>query len=238
MRRVLSIAGLFVLGVAGQYVLWVKSPLDVPLGAESAIAVMGGLRSLASEIVWFRAGRMQREGHYVELQQLASTLTRLEPHESEVWSYAAWNLAYNISVMMPTYEDRWRWVHAAMKLLRDEGLRLNPKAAALYRELAWLFELKMGTKIDPASPIYREKWRQIVRDVERRDAWKELGMDRDTMREVEAKYGIDEWTHPMASAIYWADRGLACAGREDAAFLREIIRQSKFIYRQTVNMIK
>ena len=238
MKRIVLIVFLFLLGGLGQYVLWATSPLEVPLGAESVTAVLGGFRSLAAETVWFRAGRLQREGHYVELAQLASTLTALEPHEPEVWSYAAWNLAYNISVMMPTYEDRWRWVLASMKLLRDEGIRLNPKSPALYRELAWLFELKMGTKIDPASGIYRTKWHEIVTEVASREAWDELRMDPALMQEVEQTYRMDDWADPMTSAVYWAHLGLKYAGKEDAAFLREIIKQSKIIHMTNRNMVK
>ena len=65
--------------------------------------------------------RLQDEGRYVELAQLATVLTRMEPHTPEVWSHAAWNLAYNVSVMMPTPADRWRWVEAGIRLLRDCG---------------------------------------------------------------------------------------------------------------------
>ena len=94
--------------------------------ADLVIAGLGGFRGIIAEVVWFRADRLQDEGRYSEMAQLATILTSLEPHTPEVWAYAAWNLAYNISVMMPTAEDRWRWVEAGLKLLRDDGLRLNP----------------------------------------------------------------------------------------------------------------
>ena len=71
------------------------------------LAALGGVRSIAAEVVWFRADRLQEEGRYVELAQLAETLAFLEPHTPEVWSYAAWNLAYNVSAMMPTAADRF-----------------------------------------------------------------------------------------------------------------------------------
>ena len=172
--RALAFALLAAAAVAGQLALRSRRPPSAPALAEGALAAMGGLRSIAAEIVWFRADRLQEEGRYVELAQLASALALMEPHTPEVWSYAAWNLAYNVSVMMATHEDRWRWVEAAMRLLRDEGLRLNPRSPELYRELAWLFELKIGTSIDDASLLYREKWREIVEDVRARGAWREL----------------------------------------------------------------
>ena len=193
--------------------------------AEGALAALGGLRSIVAEVVWFRADRLQEEGRYVELAQLASALTLMEPHTPEVWSYAAWNLAYNVSVMMATHEDRWRWVEAGIRLLRDEGLRLNPKSSELCRELAWMFELKIGAHIDDASPLYRQKWREIVEDVRSRNAWQELGMDPRAMSAIEKATGFDDWTDPQLSAIYWAARG-GC---------RDIIEQAAILYRRSHN---
>ena len=219
-----------VLTVAAQFFLRSNSPLSVPVAAEGILAAIGGLRSMVSEAVWMRAGRLQREGKYVELAQLASTLTHLEPHEPEVWSFAAWNLSYNICAMMPTEEDRWRWVLAGMKLLRDEGLKLNPGSAAICRELALLFEIKFIPKVDHAYKTYRAQWKLIVEDVSRRDAWEELSMDRGTMGEIEKKYGIKDWTSPFASAIYWSSVGLHSADKREKAMLEEILRQSVVLY--------
>lgn len=239
MKRVCLIVLLFALGVAGQFLLAARRPVKSPVLAESALAALGGFRSLAAEAVWFRADRLQRDGRYVELAQLASTLCFLEPHTPEVWSYAAWNLAYNISVMMPTEADRWRWVKAAIHLLRDEGLKLNPDEVELYRELAWMFQLKIGADLDSAAPLYRREWKAVVEDVIRRDAWRELAMDPVSRDEVARRYGITDWTDAFASAIYWADRGLACATEKtDIAFLNEIVRQSVVSLRKSANMVK
>ncbi|MBO7483347.1 MAG: hypothetical protein J6U17_05640 [Kiritimatiellae bacterium] len=230
MKKIAIIAALLLLGAAGQTLLALRRPVSSPLAAEGVMAALGGFRSLAAEAVWFRAEALQEEGRYVELAQLAKTLSLLEPHTPEVWSYAAWNLAYNISVMMPTLEDRWRWVHAGLRLLRDEGLRLNPDSAELHRELAWMFEVKIGADIDEAAPIYREKWREIVADVASRGAWGEIAMDPAGMEELAKLFGISDWTSPQASAIYWASRGLARSpSPSDAAFLRNILRHSLWI---------
>ena len=227
-------AFLALLSVGLQFALRAARPASAPAMTEGALAAFGGIRSIVAEVVWFRADRLQDEGRYVELAQLASTLSYLEPHTPEVWSYAAWNLAYNISIMMPTYEDRWRWVYAAICLVRDKGLVLNPTESELYRELAWLFELKLGTNLDVAAPVYREKWREMVEDVARRSAWEELRMDRRVMDEVAKSYGMSDIADPMFSAVYWAHIGrVVSKKKEDLAFLNEIIRQSRAIYRRS-----
>lgn len=198
-----------------------------PALAESAFAALGGVRSIIAEIVWFRADRLQEEGRYVELRQLAETLAFLEPHTPEIWSYAAWNLAYNISIMMPTDEDRWRWVEAAIRLLRDQGLKYNPSSREICRELAWLFELKLGGKLDDASPLYREKWRIIMEDIIARDAWEEIGMKRDKMLEIEQITGFKDWRDPMMSAMYYAYIGR----------IADIFNQARTIYSRSHNML-
>ena len=219
----LAVVPLLCLFAGGQWLLRASRPASAPVLAEGAFAAIGGLRSIAAEIVWFRADRLQEEGRYVELAQLASALTFMEPHTPEVWSYAAWNLAYNVSVMMATHEDRWRWVHAGLKLLRDEGLALNPRSAELCRELGWLFELKIGADIDSAAPVYRRKWKEIVEDVRRRGAWEELRMDPVEMARIEQMTGFDDWTNPQLSAIYWGLKGNC----------RDIVQQAAILYRKS-----
>lgn len=228
------------LSVAGQFALREKRLASSPALAESAFAALGGLRAIAAEVIWFRADRLQEQGRYVELAQLASMLAAMEPRTPEVWSYAAWNLAYNVSVMMPTPQDRWRWVHAGLKLLRDEGLKLNPTEPELYRELAWMFELKIGTNIDTASAFYREKWKEIVGDVASRGAWHELSMDKRKMERLEEKTSFTDWTDPQLSAIYWALEGMRFSRnlREKKSFM-EITKQAAIIYAKNhQNLVK
>ena len=213
---------LLALSIGGQFWLRANRPVSAPPLAEGAFAALGGLRSIAAEIIWFRADRLQEEGRFVELSQLAHMLTLMEPHTPEVWSYASWNLAYNISIMMPTYEDRWRWVEAGLKLLRDDALKYNPDSPEILRELAWMFELKLGANIDSAASIYREKWKAIVEDVKARDAWEaELKMSPAKMAAIERATGFTDWTNPQLSAMYWAAQGNC----------RDIFNQAVIIYR-------
>lgn len=232
MKRIATIAVLVFLAVAGQVALVSARPLKSPVLEEGILSAFGGLRSIAAEIIWFRADRLQEEGRYVELAQLAHALAMAEPHTPEIWSYAAWNLAYNVSVMMATNEDRWRWVKAALVLLRDEGLRLNPGSAELHREISWLFELKIGGDTDDASSVYRKCWREIVEDVESRGAWSELGMEPMLMTEIEQTFDVTDRADPQYSALYWAYKGLKSAKGYDVHMLAEIVRQSCIIYRR------
>ena len=230
MRRLWPSVGVAALLLACGFGAWRLQPRTATAGetqSEMIVAGLGGFRGLIAEVVWFRADRLQEEGRYAELAQLATTLTMLEPHTPDVWAYAAWNLAYNVSVMMPDAPERWRWVEAGIRLLRDDGLRLNPAEPALYRELAWMFLVKVGGSIDSAAPYYADQWRRQVAAVRAAGAWEKLKLDPARMKAVEAEYGALDWTHPFASALYWAHAGLGCVRRpEDRRELRQIAWQA------------
>ncbi len=195
--------------------------------AEMIVAGLGGFRGIAAEVVWFRADRLQDEGRYAELAQLATWLTFLEPHTPEVWAFTAWNLAYNVSVMMPTHADRWRWVEAGLKLLRDDGLRLNPGDPVLYKELAWMFLLKLGGTLDEAGDYYRQEWKDMVAAAQKAGGWAALGLDKAKMEAVDAKYGKQDWFNPYACALYWAVQGLETVKKSDQrAELRQVLYQA------------
>ena len=194
--------------------------------AEMIVAGLGGFRGLAAEVIWFRADRLQDEGRYGELAQLATWLTFLEPHTPEVWAYSAWNLAYNVSVMMPTPADRWRWVEAGIRLLRDDGLRLNPSDPVLYKELAWLFLMKLGGDLDNASAFYRGEWKKTVQAVVASDRWSDIAMKKECIERLEAVYGHQDWTDPLASALYWGYQGLVLAKGPIRYELRQILFQT------------
>lgn len=203
-----------------------RTPAPSP-AAEMIVAGLGGFRGIASEVVWFRADRLQNEGRYGELAQLATWLTYLEPHTPEVWAYTAWNLAYNVSVMMQTPEDRWRWVQAGLRLLRDDGLSFNPANPELYRELAWLFLFKMGSGLDKAGDFYKAEWKKQIEAARASGDWTSLKMEPAKMKAVDDAYGAQDWNHPYASALYWAREGAALATNiEHRHELRRIIYQT------------
>lgn len=232
----LSVAGLFAIGVCGQVALARSRADGLPAMGESVAGALGGFRSLAAEFVWYRAERLESAGRYGELVQLASLLTWLEPHDAGVWTYASWNMAYNISRRMPRLEDRWRWVRAGIDLIRDEGLRWNPGDPDICRELALMFETKIGVDAnDAAAALYRAEWRRIVEDVAARGAWTEIGLDVARKAGIERRYGVTDWTNPQAYALYWAELGLEKADDRQRPWLNEIRRQSLVLYSRSAS---
>lgn len=135
-----------------------------PLVTFTTVA-LGGFRGILADLLWLRAARLQQEGQYFELVQLADWITKLEPRFTSVWAYHGWNLAYNISVLFDAPEDRWRWVRHGISLLRDEGLKYNPGEPRLLFELGWMFQHKIAASIDQAHAYYKQAWAAEMADL-------------------------------------------------------------------------
>lgn len=214
---------------------------------EFTTVALGGFRGLIANALWIRASDLQLEGKYFEMVQLADWITKLEPTFVQVWLHQAWNMTYNISVKFNDAGDRWRWVQKGIELLRDEGLRYNPREALIYRELAWFFQHKMGQSLDDAHMIYKDAWAREMHALfgSGRPDYEELlnpktdsakhrvetlrtkyKMDPRIMKEVDDIYGPLEWRLPEAHAIYWATVGLKESRKKDLITLRRVIYQS------------
>lgn len=116
---------------------------------------LGTFRALAIDWAAIRAERLKQEGKHYEALQLHQTICALAPQFPKLWGYAAWNMAYNISVTQYTPEARWQWVQNGIKILRDEGLKYNPKSVTLYKELVWIYWHKIGDYLDDEHMNYK-----------------------------------------------------------------------------------
>jgi hypothetical protein len=195
---------------------------EVPPALTFVMAGLGGFRGVAAEVLWFRANRLQDEGRFLELVQLAGWITMLDPHAAEAWVYNAWNLTYNVSIMMGRAEDRLRWVANGIALLRDESLRFNPREARLYRELAWFYQNKVGDTLDNAHLTYKFHLAETLAPCvnpdgtvrltpESRARLAELRLDPERMAALEKRFGVFDWRLADAHAVYWATQGLEYA---------------------------
>ncbi len=135
-----------------------NTPLEnAPPALAFATVAMGAFRGLVVDVLWMRADALKEKGQFFDAKQLADWITVLQPRFDSVWEFQAWNMAYNISVAVPASqpEERWRWVRNGYELIRDKGLVINPKSIKLYRQLAWIFQHKMGGVTDDAHQYYK-----------------------------------------------------------------------------------
>ncbi len=123
-----------------------------------AVQAFGAFRGLLTNIAFIRAEQYKSEGKFYDAMQLASWITKLQPRFIAVWEFMSWNMSWNISVTTYTPEERWNWVYNGAKLLRDEGLRYNPRAVNMYRQLSWIFGNKMSESVDEYHLSYKRNW--------------------------------------------------------------------------------
>jgi len=172
-------AGLAALAVAG----WVQTAMETQREALKLVTVTadesivkhpktallqiapGGLRAPFLNYLWIRSQQLKQEGKLFDAKQLRDMICDLMPHSSGVWIFHAWDMAWNISVMTHTPQERWMWVHNGMRLLRDKGLYYNPDDIVIYRELAWIFFSKMGRYMDQMHLTYKRRWAGLMQHV-------------------------------------------------------------------------
>ncbi len=127
---------------------------------------LGSFKGIAVNALWYRIEMEKRAGRYAEANTLAEMVTDLQPRFPQVWSFHAWNLAYNISVATYTPQERWDWINKGIHLLREEGIRYNPRAVRLYRELAWTLFHKVGQYTDDMNWYYKaevaREWQEVL----------------------------------------------------------------------------
>jgi hypothetical protein len=142
-----------------------NEPLEnAPPSLAFATVAMGAFRGLIVDILWIRADALKEKGQFFDARQLAEWIVTLQPRFSRVWAFQAWNMAYNLSVTIPASEpeQRWRWVKNGYELLRDKGIPLNPTDISLYRELALIFQHKIGGITDDAHKYYKLQLAQAM----------------------------------------------------------------------------
>ncbi len=127
-------------------------PPQVALGV-----AMGAFRGLFVNILWIRANELKEQGKFHEAIELSRAITKLQPRFPQVWAFHAWNMAYNISVTTQTPEERYQWVMAGIRLLRDEGLAANPRNMLIHKELGWIYLHKIAGYTDDANQYYKRK---------------------------------------------------------------------------------
>lgn len=158
---------------------------------------MGAFRGIFVNYLWMRANTLKEEGKYYEAIDLAKTITRLQPRFPKVWAFHAWNLAYNISVVTQTPQERWNWVQAGIRLLRDQGIPANDNDLLLHKELAWIYLHKIQGYMDDAQRYYKAQLAREWTIVMGKPPTRPLGgMDTDAAKRLY----VDRWIRPIADA--------------------------------------
>jgi len=137
-----------------------NAPPIVALGT-----AIGALRGLVVDYLWIRLNLMQNGGMYYDMLEDARLITKLQPRFPQVWIFHGHNMAYNVSVLTSTQEERWDWVKKGIDLVRNEGLRYNPEEVLLYKDLAFWLGHKVDGVSDDAHPYYKRQFAKEWHDL-------------------------------------------------------------------------
>src|SRR5688572_8391741 len=157
---------------------------------------IGALRGLVVDYLWLKANAMKEKGLFYEAMADADLITKLQPRFAQVWSFHGHNMTYNISVATHTQQERWEWVNAGIRLVRNEGLRYNPNDMLLHRELAFWLGHKIEGVSDDAHLYYKREfcreWHMLLgqppEDTAEHLAWiKEIADAPETLMAAERK---------------------------------------------------
>jgi hypothetical protein len=126
---------------------------------EAAMLTMlpGGLRAPFVSYQWIRSQQLMQDGRYFDAFQRADWICAMQPKFPAVWDFQAWNMAWNISVMSRTPDERYKWINNGIELLRDRGIPTNPKSLMLYKQLTWIYYSKIGTNTDEYHRYYKQR---------------------------------------------------------------------------------
>src|SRR6266478_1451994 len=157
-NRIMIIYGLAILGlfvVMVPYTMWLdrektrKDLGEATIGQVDTgsfmlkLALLGGARGVAANVLWTRAEELKREQDWDQLKATVDLITKLQPHFLSVWTYQGWNLAYNVSVEWDAPEDKYEWIKKGVKFLQD-GVKKNVKSPDLIWDTAWTYYHKIG----------------------------------------------------------------------------------------------
>ena len=214
-----------------------------PLVVFTTVA-MGSFRGLVADLLWLRAGALKDKGSYYEQVQLARWIVDLQPTFSGATVYLAWNMAYNISVTCSDFADRWRWVNEGITLIRDKAIEYNPEDYQLYKELAWIFQHKIGNVMDDANLYYKNQLAlQMAAIFGNKPDWKMMAAAPAGKAAFLAAYPADHrlWTAAAEAGIQDYD-ALYAAFKQSApdlpAELGKVLAKDKKLYDALLNYLR
>jgi hypothetical protein len=129
-------------------------PTQMPQAAAAA-AALGGFRGIAVDILWLQADAMINERQFYQLKTYYELVALLQPNFPSVWTYNAWNMAYNISAEWTSQEEKWLWVKQGVEFAKS-GLKYNSDSEDLNFYVGFLYYHKVAKNDFYAKKLQQE----------------------------------------------------------------------------------
>lgn len=162
----LSIVGLYVCIIAlkplleskaDTYRLSQKSLGNVDPVSGTAQLVFTGFRGVAVTFLWHEAIELKRQQRWFEIRPVLESITLLQPHFINPWTFQAWNMAYNIAAEWESVNDKYYWIRQGIDFMKNAN-QLNADVSDLQWYTGWLYYNRFG--MSDEKMYLREKFRQ------------------------------------------------------------------------------
>ena len=110
---------------------------------EAGFLALGGFRGILADVLWVRAIAQQDAGRYYELKLICDMIQDLQPTFTNIHSFQAHNMAYNLAAKAEACEDKWYWMRSGIEVL-EKGLERNRHNYALWNELGFTYMDRLG----------------------------------------------------------------------------------------------
>ena len=99
-------------------------------------ALVLGFRKLVGDMLWLKVDQYWHMGLYQRMLPMMETVVLLDPHFIEAYALGAWHLAYNVTVVFPSADEKQKYISAGISFL-EKGLKNNPRSSKLYAEMGY-----------------------------------------------------------------------------------------------------
>jgi tetratricopeptide (TPR) repeat protein len=134
-----QLAGQSKLSLIESGIEWANPDVSANVGA-----LVLGFRKLVADMCWLKVDEYWHRGLFQRMLPMMETVTMLDPHFIEAYALGAWHLAYNVTVMFHSAEDRQKYIDQGITLLK-KGIKNNPRSSKLYAEMGFtMYFRKLG----------------------------------------------------------------------------------------------
>ncbi len=124
---------------------------DVPRRA--AALSLGGFRGFYAIYLWTTAEENKNLRVHEDLLDTYYSIANLQPDYPTVYSFHAWNLAWNLSAQWATAERRYDWIRHGIDFLR-EGIQRNPDSLDLYETMGRIYYWRIADNNNKSDVAY------------------------------------------------------------------------------------
>lgn len=129
------------------------------LSEMAPILLFGGFRAIAIDLLWIRGIAKHQEKQYYETMAINNLISKLQPDFPDVWTFQAWNMAYNIAYEWKGFENKWKWIKAGIEFAKKGAVK-NPSNADIAFELGYMYLHLFNAKYFKHAEFCRERLKE------------------------------------------------------------------------------